>query len=286
MCCFLLFHWIETKRYFEIFRIINLLPVVQHRIAYEQPWYTRRSTLVHSCVVRSSGYSNKPIHVSTWAVSVKIIIIVCCTMLPVKQVSFYPIKCIRIRKNLFKRAHVPYLSRETIGQSSNEPPLKSMSNMIRFDIRRSLVANLGAANHFTIEHLDTPTSRQLIEQAKIFYTAVSKFNSCCWSNFHVYIVWILHWFRFISSHGFFYTVCPPAVMKICQHAHENKKVFCTNLSAPFICEFFGDKLMAAMPYVDYLFGNETVDCNRLRLCSSSTKLVRFFVYRLGSKMFC
>ena len=58
--------------------------------------------------------------------------------------------------------------------------------------------------------------------------------------------------------GFFYTVCPPAVMKLCEHADAQKKLFCTNLSAPFICEFFGDKLMAAMPYVDYLFGNETV----------------------------
>ncbi|CAF1552159.1 unnamed protein product [Rotaria magnacalcarata] len=36
---------------------------------------------------------------------------------------------------------------------------------------RSLVANLGAANHFTIEHLDEPKNKQLIEKAKIFYTA-------------------------------------------------------------------------------------------------------------------
>ena len=47
-------------------------------------------------------------------------------------------------------------------------------------------------------------------------------------------------------------------MRICEHADTNEKLFCTNLSAPFICEFFGDRLMKAMPYVDYLFGNETV----------------------------
>lgn len=46
-------------------------------------------------------------------------------------------------------------------------------------------------------------------------------------------------------------------MRLCEHADAHHKLFCTNLSAPFICEFFGDKLMAAMPYVDYLFGNET-----------------------------
>ena len=62
----------------------------------------------------------------------------------------------------------------------------------------------------------------------------------------------------ILVQGFFYTVCPPAVMLLCEHANANDKIFCTNLSAPFICEYFGDKLMQAMPYVDYLFGNETV----------------------------
>jgi len=93
---------------------------------------------------------------------------------------------------------------------------------------RSLVANLGAANHFTIDHLDDPKNRHLIEQAKIFYTA-----------------------------GFFYTVCPKAVMRICEYADKNDRLFCTNLSAPFICEHFGNRLMEAMPYVDFLFGNET-----------------------------
>jgi len=38
---------------------------------------------------------------------------------------------------------------------------------------RSLVANLGAANHFTIEHLNDPKNKQLIEKAKIFYSAVN-----------------------------------------------------------------------------------------------------------------
>ena len=47
-------------------------------------------------------------------------------------------------------------------------------------------------------------------------------------------------------------------MRICEHADIHDKLFCTNLSAPFISEFFGDRLMRAMPYVDYLFGNETV----------------------------
>ena len=52
-------------------------------------------------------------------------------------------------------------------------------------------------------------------------------------------------------------------MRLCEYADTHDKLFCTNLSAPFICEHFGDKLMKAMPYVDYLFGNETVSCCRL-----------------------
>ncbi|CAM4749353.1 unnamed protein product [Rotaria magnacalcarata] len=93
---------------------------------------------------------------------------------------------------------------------------------------RSLVANLGAANHFTIDHFNDPKNHEHVEKAKIFYTA-----------------------------GFFYTVSPDTVMRLCEHANQTKKLFCTNLSAPFVCEFFGDRLMKAIPYVDYLFGNET-----------------------------
>ncbi len=42
-----------------------------------------------------------------------------------------------------------------------------------FLFRRSLVANLAAANHFTVEHLDNPKNKQYIEKAKIFYAAVN-----------------------------------------------------------------------------------------------------------------
>ena len=35
-----------------------------------------------------------------------------------------------------------------------------------------------------------------------------------------------------------------------------------NLSAPFLCQFFKEPMMNAMPYVDLLFGNESV-CNMI-----------------------
>uniref|UniRef100_A0A673M850 Adenosine kinase n=1 Tax=Sinocyclocheilus rhinocerous TaxID=307959 RepID=A0A673M850_9TELE len=58
--------------------------------------------------------------------------------------------------------------------------------------------------------------------------------------------------------GFFLTVSLESILKVAKHASENNKIFCLNLSAPFICEFFKEALMKVMPYVDILFGNETV----------------------------
>jgi len=40
-------------------------------------------------------------------------------------------------------------------------------------IFRSLVAYLGAANHFTKDHIDKPENRELMEKAHYFYMAVS-----------------------------------------------------------------------------------------------------------------
>ena len=59
-------------------------------------------------------------------------------------------------------------------------------------------------------------------------------------------------------------------MRICEHANATDKLFCTNLSAPFICEVFGDRLMNAMPYVDYLFGNETVSAEEVQIIPMDT----------------
>ncbi|KAG7272554.1 hypothetical protein CRUP_004729 [Coryphaenoides rupestris] len=59
--------------------------------------------------------------------------------------------------------------------------------------------------------------------------------------------------------GFFLTVSPESILKVAKHAAENNKVFCLNLAAPFISQFFKDRLMEVMPYVDVLFGNETTE---------------------------
>ncbi|KAG3105776.1 Adenosine kinase [Phytophthora idaei] len=93
---------------------------------------------------------------------------------------------------------------------------------------RSLVADLSAANHFHHDHLAKPESQEIINKGQFFYSA-----------------------------GFHLTVSPTAVMTLAKHAKENNKTFLINLSAPFIVEFFKDPLMAAIPYADFVFGNES-----------------------------
>jgi len=58
--------------------------------------------------------------------------------------------------------------------------------------------------------------------------------------------------------GFFLTVSPESMLAVAEHAAENNKPFAINLSAPFVPEFFTERLMSVIPYVDILFGNETV----------------------------
>ncbi|OQS00820.1 adenosine kinase [Achlya hypogyna] len=92
---------------------------------------------------------------------------------------------------------------------------------------RSLVANLSAANEMAVKHLDDPTSKTIIENGKIYYSA-----------------------------GFHLTACPEAVMKLAEHATYSNKVFMINLAAPFLATFFKDALVAAVHHADFVFGNE------------------------------
>uniref|UniRef100_A0A3Q3B821 Adenosine kinase n=1 Tax=Kryptolebias marmoratus TaxID=37003 RepID=A0A3Q3B821_KRYMA len=110
----------------------------------------------------------------------------------------------------------------------DEEPTGTCAACITGD-NRSLVANLAAANCYKKEkHLDLEENWKLVEKAKVYYIA-----------------------------GFFLTVSLESILKVAKHASENNKLFCMNLSAPFICQFFKDNLMQVMPYIDVLFGNET-----------------------------
>ncbi|MCJ1247222.1 adenosine kinase [Trapelia coarctata] len=93
---------------------------------------------------------------------------------------------------------------------------------------RSMVTHLAAANEYKISHLKSPEIWALAQQAKVYYVG-----------------------------GFHLTVCVPAIMALAEEATKENKVFALNLSAPFIPQFFKDPLAGALPYCDFVIGNET-----------------------------
>jgi len=89
---------------------------------------------------------------------------------------------------------------------------------------------LSAANEYKVDHLKEPANMAILKKAKIVY-----------------------------SSGFFTTVSPDSLKLISEVCDTDGKTFCFNLSAPFIMQVppFKACLMETLPYVDYLFGNET-----------------------------
>jgi len=95
---------------------------------------------------------------------------------------------------------------------------------------RSLCTNLHAANNYKETHLQEPANWAVASGAKIIYSA-----------------------------GFFITVSPASIALASREAATNGNLYCMNLSAPFIMQVppFKGCLDDTMPYVDFLFGNET-----------------------------
>eukprot|EP00296_Roombia_truncata_P007927 JP446386.1.p2 GENE.JP446386.1~~JP446386.1.p2 ORF type:complete len:345 (+),score=163.13 JP446386.1:41-1075(+) len=95
---------------------------------------------------------------------------------------------------------------------------------------RGLVANLAAANLYKFDHLQQESMQAIVSSAQFFYSA-----------------------------GFFLTVSPESAVSLGKHAAENNKVFCMNISAPFLVQVppFKAAMMSCLPYMDFLFGNES-----------------------------
>ncbi|PLW22288.1 hypothetical protein PCASD_16994 [Puccinia coronata f. sp. avenae] len=93
---------------------------------------------------------------------------------------------------------------------------------------RSLCTQLGAAEKFSPSHLKTEAVVKAIQDAKFYYLG-----------------------------GFFLTHGIESAMELAQVSAQNQKVFTMNLSAPFIAEFFKDNVDQLLPFVDFLFGNES-----------------------------
>ena len=92
---------------------------------------------------------------------------------------------------------------------------------------RSLVANLGAANLISAQHLETDAVKSALESAGFAYLT-----------------------------GFTLTINVDFVLTVAKRAHAAGAKFAMNLSAPFIIQFFGEQLSKVLPYVDILFSND------------------------------
>ena len=112
-------------------------------------------------------------------------------------------------------------------KDANQTPTGTCAALI-LGGERCLVANLAAANNFKPSHLEDAKSKEIVAAAQFYYCA-----------------------------GFFLTVSVESLVQVAEGAVADHKTFCLNLSAPFIVEFFKDQLATALPYADFLFGNDS-----------------------------
>merc|ERR1712241_1027420 len=121
-------------------------------------------------------------------------------------------------------------------------------------IERSLCTNLNAANNYKVEHCKETAHWQAVKDAKIVYSA-----------------------------GFFATVCPAAIKAVSLQKAADGGIYCMNLSAPFLMQVppFKAVFVETMPYVDFLFGNETEARTWAEVEGWETTDVQFIATRLS-----
>jgi len=120
-------------------------------------------------------------------------------------------------------------------------------------IERSLCTNLNAANNYKAAHCQKPENWKIVQDAKIIYSA-----------------------------GFFATVSPEAI-KLASQEKKTEGIYCMNLSAPFLMQVppFKAVFNETMPYVDYLFGNETEALTWAQTEGWETEDIEFIATRLS-----
>jgi adenosine kinase len=121
-------------------------------------------------------------------------------------------------------------------------------------IERSLCTNLNAANNYKEDHCKAPENWKVVDGAKIVYSA-----------------------------GFFATVSPESIKLASREKAKTGGIYCMNLSAPFLMQVppFKAVFVDTMPYVDYLFGNETEAITWAETEGWDTKDIEFIASRLS-----
>lgn len=109
----------------------------------------------------------------------------------------------------------------------NDAPTGTCAVLIH-EKERSLVANLGAAEKYNRTHFESAEIQEVVKGAEIVYSA-----------------------------GFFLTHSAGVMVDTGKACAESNKIYCVNLSAPFLPMFFKDQMASVLPYADFVFGNES-----------------------------
>lgn len=109
------------------------------------------------------------------------------------------------------------------------------------DGNRSLVASLNAADHFASSHLLSDHMQSVMHSSSMLYIS-----------------------------GFFVTVSMDSIRYALGFARREGKGTAFNLSAPFLCEHYGEQLDEIIGQVDFLFGNESEALAYYKRCTVST----------------
>jgi len=119
---------------------------------------------------------------------------------------------------------------------------------------RSLITELGAALKFSHTFLQKPENWEYVKKASVYYVC-----------------------------GFPFSVSPPSVKLIAEHACAENKTLVMNLSAPFLIPFFINKEINIMPYIDIMFGNESEAaefCKQMNIKASNIQEMALAVSKL------
>jgi len=121
-------------------------------------------------------------------------------------------------------------------------------------IERSLCTNLSAANNYKVAHCKEANNWKVVQDAKIVYSA-----------------------------GFFATVSPDAMKLVSAEKAKDGGIYCLNLSAPFLMQVppFKAVFVDTIPFVDFLFGNETEARTWAEVEGWETTDIKFIATRLS-----
>jgi len=115
--------------------------------------------------------------------------------------------------------------------TSEEKPTGTCAVLVKGG-ERSLIANLAAAEKYNFAHFETPQIQMGVSMAEIYYCAS---------------------FPLTHEGG------QKTVLALAKQACDNNKIFCLNISAPFVCQVppFFAALKEVLKYCNYVFCNET-----------------------------